>query len=187
MTQAAKGNDLPNTFKFKWCESDTVYTATQDVAGGYVVTWESCPEPIHYYYRIAATAVKEGAWKILTDENQDMLTATNASQEAWKQHVECIDNDSRRVDDTQGETANVLSDLDEDYFGEDGIYDLDENLDDITLLDFIKEFSVSTGASVSIIDGTYTVLYNDACYNAECDCQLVEICNAITTLHLAEI
>lgn len=209
---------LPSTFKFRWCTLDTIYTATEDVGGDYAVTWDgSIINNALYDRRTVVAAVEIGTWNILTEvptnEKQDILAATNASQDAWKKHIEALDNDvgvtnNRRgksvlgellkakiaanyVDDTQGETSNTLSDGEAqciDCFGDcDECFVSEGYYDDITLLDFIKEFTKDTGASISVIDGSYTILYNDAAYNADCDCQLTEICNSITTLHLAEI
>jgi hypothetical protein len=172
---------LPSVFQFTTKTSEYTFTATYNaIKNKYLVTW---PKQIYsgtaYTYKQMQANIQMGHWTI---EENSLLKCENEGYD-------------------EGNTANVPPD---EQCNVASIYDpvsflmgamnegstqecCEENAQVCTsLLDYLKEFTVNTGASVSIIEGSYTVLYNDVCYSADCDCELTEICDAVTTLYMAD-
>lgn len=152
---------LPDTFKFTYKSWDIVYTASKEIDGNYLITF-------------SIGGVEEC-------RKHTIAHVEEALKHSWN-----------IVDDT-GETANTL-----------GEYPTCENnvtLDTIiaqyvktsahkhqkeqancTANKPLKAFTEATRASVSVIEGAYTILYKEGAYEAEDDEKLNEIIKCITFL-----
>lgn len=156
-------NTLPENFQFTVHSIACIYTATfSDEYGQYRVTWPDCGG--------------SGGW-FRHDE-----VSNNIDNGYWKIDCDC----------TQGETANipphsVASIYDPISFLQGAMNEgcCEDNVEcheNISLLDYLKGFTETIDAAVTIADGEYIVYYNDIDYKASCECDLVEICEALMTV-----
>lgn len=181
---------LPETFKFESKHGECVCTALRLIGGSWRVSWSTCSRV--YTEEQVDEFIQSGTWAIVEDfpTCENNVTLESVIAEFVKGTVHTLESHSTLPSETAYYHGDGRIDVTKEY--PDGTththtyfnpaHKHEQQCPNAYANEALKAFTIATGASVSVINGTYTILYNEACYEAEDDEKLNDIIKCITFL-----